>query len=72
MSGTVGIGSSREFAVGWVMRALRRAASPIVGYLRSVRSHRGLPVGHAVPVAVAVTALLTWALVAAASTARPV
>ena len=72
MSGTVGIGSGRDFAAGRVVRPLRRLMSSTVGYLRAVRSRHGLPVAHAVPVAVVMTALLTWALVSMASSARPV
>ena len=69
MSGTVRIGSTRDVAVGRVLRAARRTTSSCVGYLHAVRVRGGLPVVHAVPVAVVLTGVLTWALVAVASAA---
>jgi len=72
MSGTVGIESTREFAGGRFARVVRRGLASTVGYLRAVRTRGGLPVAHGVPVAVAITFVLTWVLVAVASAARPV
>ena len=62
----------RGFAVGVLVRAFAaRIGSPVLAYLRAVRRRGGLPVAHAVPVAVVMTALFTWALVTAASAVRP-
>jgi hypothetical protein len=72
MSGIAGFSSRRGSAVGALARPVTRARHAVARYLQSVRRRGGLPVTHAVPVAVAVTVVLGWVLITAASAARPV
>jgi hypothetical protein len=72
MSGTVRVSSRREVGVGRLVRALRSGGlEQVTVYVREVRRRGGLPVAHAVPLAVLLTAVITWALVVAASAAGP-
>jgi hypothetical protein len=59
MSGTVGIVPSR---LAGAVSAIRRRRTQVAAQVRQVRSQGGLPVPVAVPLALAITASIAWAV----------